>query len=117
MPTGFTNYSKFDKLEDYEPDSDEEDWKLSESEKKSKQEKKRDALIQHELDGYKLIDEKLAIAERLPPRLASAGEYTPIKEATNWSEGRKPKKEGEGESKRYRAGPNKMHRGCAWATL
>lgn len=92
MPTGFTNYSKFDKLEDYEPDSDEEDWKLSESEKKSKQEKKRDALIQHELDGYKLIDEKLAIAERLPPRLASAGEYTPIKEATNWSEGRKPKK-------------------------
>jgi hypothetical protein len=91
MPRGFTDYSKFDKLDDYDPASDEEDWKLSEAEKKARQEKKRDALIQHELDGYKLIDEKLAIAEKLPPRMAAVGEYAPVKEATNWSEGRKRK--------------------------
>jgi len=85
---GFTDYSKFDKLEDYDPCSDEEEWKLSDVEKKVKQDKRRDALIQHELDGYRLIDEKLAIAEKLPPRVALAGEYVPVKEAMNWSEGR-----------------------------
>ena len=74
MPTAFTDYAKFDKLEDYEADSDEEEWRLTEAEKKAKREKKRDALIQHELDGYKAIDEKLKVAEKLPPRLAAAGE-------------------------------------------
>lgn len=74
MPTAFTDYAKFDKLEDYEADSDEEEWRLTEAEKKAKREKKRDALIQHELDGYKAIDEKLKVAEKLPPRLAAPGE-------------------------------------------
>lgn len=91
MPSGFTDYSKFDKLDDYEPDSDEDEWRLTEAEKKAKREKKRDAMIQHELDGYKEIDAKLEKAEKLPPRMAAPGEYEPAAEATDWSEGRKTK--------------------------
>ena len=71
MPQGMTDYRKFDKIEDYEPDSDEDEWRLSEAEKKAKREKRRDELIQHELDGYKAIDEKLKVAEKLPPRVAA----------------------------------------------
>ena len=91
MPQGMTDYRKFDKIEDYEPDSDEDEWRLSEAEKKAKREKRRDELIQHELDGYKAIDEKLKVAEKLPPRVAAPGEYAAPDEATDWSEGRKKK--------------------------
>ena len=75
MPQGMTDYRKFDKIEDYEPDSDEDEWRLSEAEKKAKREKRRDELIQHELDGYKAIDEKLKVAEKLPPAVSTASTW------------------------------------------
>lgn len=84
-----TDYSKFDKLEDYEPDEDEEDWKLTEAELKAKREKKRDELIQKELDSYKKMDELLEKAAKQPRK--EAKDYKPLKPLA-WSEGRETHK-------------------------
>lgn len=69
------------------------DAKLSEPELKAKREKKRDELIQKELDSYKEIDEKLKRAEKLPRRVAAEGEYVPPPDPSSWSSGRESKRE------------------------
>lgn len=83
-------YSKWEHVEEYEMSEDEMDAMLSESELKAKREKKRDELIQKELDGYKEIDEKLKRAEKLPKRVAD--DYEEPKGPTSWSSGRESKK-------------------------
>ena len=84
-------YAKFDELDEYEPEEGEDDWKLSDAEIKAKKEKKRDELIQKELDAYKEIDEKLKRAEKLPPL---KGEEEKKKDVGSWSEGRERQKKG-----------------------
>mmetsp|Transcript_13985 Transcript_13985/g.42297 ORF Transcript_13985/g.42297 Transcript_13985/m.42297 type:complete len:315 (+) Transcript_13985:27-971(+) len=84
-------YAKWSKVEEYEAEEGEEDWRLSEAELKARREKKRDDLIQSELDKFKEIDEKLARAEKQPALRAE--DYEPPKEAGSWSEGRERTKE------------------------
>ena len=67
MSRGF-DYSKFDKIGDSDESSDDEDWKLTDEERKAKRERKRDELIEKELASHKAIEEKLKRAEKLPPR-------------------------------------------------
>ncbi|KAJ1455413.1 hypothetical protein M885DRAFT_520352 [Pelagophyceae sp. CCMP2097] len=82
------DYSRFDKLDDYEADSDEEDWKLSEAALKAKRDAKKDAMIKKELAGYEEIEEKLKRAEKLPALKAKEGEYSAAAEVAPWSAGR-----------------------------
>ena len=58
MSRGF-DYSKFDKIGDSDESSDDEDWRLTDEERKAKREKKRDELIEKELASHKAIEEKL----------------------------------------------------------
>jgi len=81
-------YRAFDRLEDSDDEEDKDAWRLSEAEIKARREKKRDALIQKELDAYKEIDAKLERAAKLPALRAEPGYYTPPTEAGSWSEGR-----------------------------
>ena len=86
MSRGF-DYSKFDKIGDSDESSDDEDWKLTDEERKAKREKKRDELIEKELASHKAIEEKLKRAEKLPPRRADDEGPTPEAPAA-WSDGR-----------------------------
>ena len=54
MSRGF-DYSKFDKIGDSES-SDDEDWRLTDEERKAKREKKRDELIEQELASRRSRD-------------------------------------------------------------
>lgn len=86
MSRGF-NYSKFDTIgASDDDDSDEEDWRLTDAERKAKKEKRRDALIEEELASHKAIEEKLKRAEKLPPRIEPTATAAPA--PTAWSEGR-----------------------------
>ena len=86
MSKGF-DYSKFDKIGDSDESSDDEDWKLTDAERKAKREKKRDELIEQELASHKAIEEKLKRAEKLPPRRSDDDGPTPEAPAA-WSDGR-----------------------------
>ena len=46
-------------------------------------------MIEKELAGYKAIDDKLKLAEKLPKRVGSASELAPPAPAPSWSVGRK----------------------------
>ena len=87
MSRGF-DYSKFDKIGDSDESSDEDDWKLTDEERKAKREKKRDELIEQELASHKAIEEKLKRAEKLPPRRSDDEGPTPEAPAA-WSDGRR----------------------------
>ena len=86
MSRGF-DYSKFDKIGDSDESSDDEDWKLTDAERKAKRERKRDELIEKELASHKAIEEKLKRAEQLPPRRSDDEGPTPEAPAA-WSDGR-----------------------------
>ena len=87
MSKGF-DYSKFDKIGDSDESSDDEDWKLTDAERKAKREKKREELIEKELASHKAIEEKLKRAEKLPPRRSDDDGPTPEAPAA-WSDGRR----------------------------
>mmetsp|Transcript_11984 Transcript_11984/g.38107 ORF Transcript_11984/g.38107 Transcript_11984/m.38107 type:complete len:313 (+) Transcript_11984:53-991(+) len=95
-----SKYAKWDRVEEYEPSEEEMDALLSEAELKAKREKKRDELIQKELDGYKEIDEKLKRAEKLPARTST--DYEPRAEPTSWSSGRERRKADESDVRKAR---------------
>jgi len=86
------DYSRFDKIADSDEEGEIEEWRLTEEELKAKREKKRDEMIQHELDGYKKQDEMLKRAETQPARVCAEGEYQPPVEPESWSSGRKQRK-------------------------
>jgi len=100
-PKGF-DYSRFDKVQDSDEESVEE-WRLSEAEIKARKEAKREAAVQKELRSYEEIDEKLARAEKLPPRKAEVEPARAPVATGSWSEDRDLLADTDAEKRRDRA--------------